>query len=70
MSGVRYADVIYVLHEGRLVERGGHDELMAQGGRYASMYAMQAAQFGHDPRLRSPSVPRQSTAPQNDDSAT
>ncbi|MFF4446464.1 ATP-binding cassette domain-containing protein [Streptomyces sp. NPDC001502] len=70
MSGVRYADVIYVLHEGRLVERGGHDELMALGGRYASMYAMQAAQFGHDPRRRSPAIPRQSAAPQNDDSVS
>ncbi|MYV78711.1 ATP-binding cassette domain-containing protein [Streptomyces sp. SID1046] len=70
MSGVRFADVIYVLHEGRLVERGGHDELMALGGRYASMYAMQAEQFGHDPRRRSPSIPRQSPAPQNDDSVT
>ncbi|WP_314250186.1 ABC transporter ATP-binding protein [Streptomyces kutzneri] len=70
MSGVRFADVIYVLHEGRLVEQGGHDELLALGGRYASMYAMQAAQFGHDPRRRSPSIPRQSAAPQNDDSVT
>lgn len=70
MSGVRYADVIYVLHEGRLVERGGHGELMALGGRYASMYAMQAEQFGHDPRRRSPSIPRQPAAPQNDDSVT
>ncbi|MFI1946146.1 ABC transporter ATP-binding protein [Streptomyces virginiae] len=70
MSGVRFADVIYVLHEGRLVERGGHDELLALGGRYASMYAMQAEQFGHDPRRRSPSIPRQSPAPQNDDSVT
>lgn len=68
MSGVRFADVIYVLHEGRLVERGGHDELMALGGRYASMYAMQAAQFGDKPRRRSPSLPgspphRGTTAP-------
>ncbi|MFG2232895.1 ABC transporter ATP-binding protein [Streptomyces sp. NPDC048723] len=70
MSGVRFADVIYVLHEGRLVEQGDHDELLALGGRYASMYAMQAAQFGHDPRRRSPSIPRQSAAPQNDDSVS
>ncbi|MFE9476967.1 ATP-binding cassette domain-containing protein [Streptomyces spororaveus] len=70
MSGVRFADVIYVLHEGRLVEQGGHEELLAQGGRYAAMYAMQAAQFGHGPRHRPPSIPRQSAAPQNEDSAT
>ncbi|MCX5582233.1 ATP-binding cassette domain-containing protein [Streptomyces erythrochromogenes] len=45
MSGVRYADVIYVLHEGRLVEQGGHEELLELGGRYASMFRMQAEQF-------------------------
>ncbi|MEV7511596.1 ABC transporter ATP-binding protein [Streptomyces sp. NPDC090085] len=55
MSGVRYADVIHVLHEGRLVEQGGHEELMALGGRYASMFRMQAEQFDGQP----PTVPRQ-----------
>ncbi|MEV6681808.1 ABC transporter ATP-binding protein [Streptomyces erythrochromogenes] len=55
MSGVRYADVIYVLHEGRLVEQGGHAELMALGGRYASMYRMQAEQFAQQPPSPSPS---------------
>lgn len=46
MSGVRYADVIYVLHEGRLVEQGGHEDLLALGGRYAAMFRMQAGQYG------------------------
>ncbi|MFD7263144.1 ATP-binding cassette domain-containing protein [Streptomyces sp. NPDC059874] len=67
MSGVRYADVIYVLHEGRLVEQGGHEELLALGGRYASMFRMQADQFGQDPR---PSIPRQAVAPRKDGSVT
>ncbi|MFB7170138.1 ATP-binding cassette domain-containing protein [Streptomyces sp. NPDC056254] len=60
MSGVRFADVIYVLHEGRLVEQGGHDELLALGGRYASMFRMQAEQFGRPsrPQPHSPSVPQ------------
>ncbi|WP_078628277.1 ABC transporter ATP-binding protein [Streptomyces sp. NRRL F-2664] len=60
MSGVRFADVIYVLHEGRLVEQGGHEELMARGGRYASMFRMQAEQFaGHpEPATRPPAAPR------------
>ncbi|WP_329377865.1 ABC transporter ATP-binding protein/permease [Streptomyces sp. NBC_01351] len=74
MSGVRFADVIYVLHEGRLVEQGGHEELLALGGRYASMFRMQADQFGQDQSDqsdRSPApIPRQGLAPRKDDSVT
>ncbi|MFJ3978101.1 ABC transporter ATP-binding protein [Streptomyces sp. NPDC090021] len=56
MSGVRFADVIYVLHEGRLVEQGGHEELLALGGRYASMFRMQAEQFAQHPPTTSTST--------------
>ncbi|WP_028923252.1 ABC transporter ATP-binding protein [Pseudonocardia acaciae] len=35
------ADQILVLDNGRLVERGGHDELLARGGLYARMWAAQ-----------------------------
>ncbi|MEU3298806.1 ABC transporter ATP-binding protein [Streptomyces sp. NPDC006678] len=49
MSGVRHADTIHVLHEGRLVEHGSHDELIAAGGRYASMFRTQAAQYAAEP---------------------
>ena len=35
-SSVRSADRIYVMHDGRVVEHGGHDELMAADGLYAS----------------------------------
>ncbi|MET8175105.1 ABC transporter ATP-binding protein [Streptomyces clavifer] len=45
MSGVRHADTIHVLHRGRLTEHGSHDELMAARGRYAAMFATQAAQY-------------------------
>ncbi|WP_328664049.1 ABC transporter ATP-binding protein [Streptomyces sp. NBC_00328] len=45
MSGVRHSDRIYVLHQGRLVEEGRHDELVAARGRYATMFAAQAAQY-------------------------
>ncbi|GAA5701645.1 ABC transporter ATP-binding protein [Streptomyces avermitilis] len=59
MSGVRYADRVYVLHQGRLAEHGSHDELMAAQGRYAAMFEAQAAQYapaGTIPRPASPTV--------------
>ncbi len=59
MSGVRHADRIHVLHHGRLVEHGSHDELMAARGRYASMFTAQAAQYAPAraiPRPGSPAV--------------
>lgn len=44
-STVRLADDICVLDEGRLVEHGSHDELLAAGGRYARMFTLQASRF-------------------------
>ncbi|HEX5404589.1 MAG TPA: ABC transporter ATP-binding protein [Pseudonocardiaceae bacterium] len=43
---VRRADHICVLDGGRITERGTHDELVAAGGTYATMYEVQAARFG------------------------
>nr|WP_199806958.1 MULTISPECIES: ABC transporter ATP-binding protein [unclassified Streptomyces] len=54
MSGVRHADRIHVLHHGRLVEQGSHDELMAAQGRYAAMFAAQAAQYAPAPTIPQP----------------
>lgn len=42
LSTIRNADTIYVLHEGRIVEQGTHDELIALGGHYKKLHDMQA----------------------------
>jgi ABC-type multidrug transport system fused ATPase/permease subunit len=44
-STVRHADRICVLEHGRLVELGTHDTLMAAGGRYRTMFELQASRF-------------------------
>jgi ATP-binding cassette, subfamily B, bacterial len=44
-STVRHADRICVLEGGRVVELGGHDELLALGGRYRTMFELQASRF-------------------------
>ena len=44
LSTIREADCILVLKDGRLIERGTHDELLAAGGFYAELYSSQWAQ--------------------------
>jgi ATP-binding cassette, subfamily B, bacterial len=41
-STVRMADLILVLQDGRICERGSHEELMAAGGLYAELFELQA----------------------------
>ncbi|MET8695030.1 ABC transporter ATP-binding protein [Streptomyces bauhiniae] len=45
LASVRHADLVHVLERGRLVESGSPEELLARGGVYAELYALQAGQF-------------------------
>ena len=45
-STVRQADRICVLEHGKVIELGTHDQLMAKGGRYRTMFDLQAQRFG------------------------
>lgn len=45
LANVRNVDRIFVLHDGRVVEQGNHEELVAAGGRYADLFALQAEAY-------------------------
>lgn len=56
LSTIRAADAIFVLEDGRLVESGTHDELVARRGRYAHLWAMQVGeQPVHELSIAAPS---------------
>ncbi|MFE9625976.1 ABC transporter ATP-binding protein [Streptomyces sp. NPDC006527] len=55
LASVRHADLVHVLDQGRLVESGSPDELLAGGGVYAELYALQAEQFT-SPRAATPTA--------------
>jgi ATP-binding cassette subfamily B protein len=45
LSTIVHASSIYVLDEGRIAELGTHDELLAHGGLYAALWAVQTGQI-------------------------
>ncbi|WP_338489791.1 hypothetical protein [Ruoffia tabacinasalis] len=44
LSTIKDADKIYVLHKGRVIEQGHHDELIKLEGTYYDMYRLQSLQ--------------------------
>ncbi|MFJ6686990.1 ABC transporter ATP-binding protein [Streptomyces werraensis] len=48
LGSVRDANLIVVLSEGRIIEKGDHPTLMAHGGAYARLFALQAAGYAGD----------------------
>lgn len=67
LSTITRADQILVLHKGRVVERGTHDELLAQRGRYASMWkkqgkAQKAAEVAEKAKEKAEKYRRESNA--------
>ncbi len=49
LGSARLADRIIVLREGRVIEEGGHEALLARGGEYARMCRLQASWYGDGP---------------------
>lgn len=45
LSTTRLADRIYMLEQGRIIEEGTHAQLLAQNGKYAQMWRVQAGQY-------------------------
>ncbi|MFD5316895.1 ABC transporter ATP-binding protein [Streptomyces sp. NPDC127098] len=56
LSTIRAADQILVVEDGRIVQRGTHEELLAAGGRYAELHATQFAEPERQPS-DAPSTP-------------
>ena len=49
LSSLMHADQILFVEDGRIVERGTHEELLARGGRYRALYDLQVRPGGDAP---------------------
>ena len=56
LSTVRDADLILVMDQGRIVEQGTHERLMAGGGLYLELYEAQFARREHGKPAREPGL--------------
>lgn len=63
LSTVQDADAIYVMHQGRIVQQGTHDELLSQPGRYAELWKSQTGGDTTAVRRALPSFATCSVAP-------
>jgi ATP-binding cassette subfamily B protein len=63
LASVRHADLVHVLDQGRLVESGTPEELLATGGVYAELYSLQAEQFTTKVATQEPARTRRVPAP-------
>jgi ABC-type bacteriocin/lantibiotic exporters, contain an N-terminal double-glycine peptidase domain len=70
LSTIENADTIYVLEDGRLVEEGPHDELLAEGGRYAELWALQRRDADRSARPNPAEPPVVTSAPVDGPSST
>lgn len=66
LAATMNADHIYVLDEGRVIETGSHQELMAQGGIYQGMFTAQAAQYDIAPGPGTLPDPRGAQPPEHE----
>jgi ABC-type glutathione transport system ATPase component len=60
---VRSADRIYVMHDGRVVEHGSHEQLMALDGLYAELFNLQARMYVDGPPSIEPEEPEEREEP-------